>query len=194
MVSCTVCRKVKGRAKVEVSTASATTVEKVEKQKERERRETAKVGMTAKVGQSERDGQTVTGLEHFRQRFGSTKGQQEMNNFERDSKQHDVLVMEMSTQEKTMRDSDWCVPVKHVAKLNRKRGQTSTKDRHQIPLLIQRKRTETMTQHRIIWDQNSSTLERTMSVTNAVVVRLMALGGSEREISPPRSQVYVFPA
>ena len=26
-----------------------------------------------------------------------------------------------------MRDSDWCVPVKHVAKLNRMRGQTSTK-------------------------------------------------------------------
>ena len=49
-----------------------------------------------------------------------------MNNLERDSK-HDVLVMDMSTQEKTMRDSDWCVPVKHVAKLNRMRGQTSTK-------------------------------------------------------------------
>ena len=54
MVTCTVCRKAKGRAKVEVSTASATTVEsqvirpssvmqKVEKQKEGERRETAKV-------------------------------------------------------------------------------------------------------------------------------------------------------
>ena len=68
MVSCTVCRKAKGRAKVEVSTASATTVEsqvirpssvmqKVEKRKERERTETAKVGMTVKVGQSERDGQ-----------------------------------------------------------------------------------------------------------------------------------------
>ena len=68
MVSCTVCRKGKGRAKVEVSTASATTVEsqvirpspvmqKVEKLKERERRKTAKVGMTVKVGQSERDGQ-----------------------------------------------------------------------------------------------------------------------------------------
>ena len=63
MVSCTVCKKVKGRAKVEVSTASATTVgsqvirrssvmQRVEKQKEREGRETAKVGMTAKVGQA----------------------------------------------------------------------------------------------------------------------------------------------
>ena len=70
MVSCAVCRKATGRAKVEVSTASATIVEsqvirpssvmqKVEKQKERERRETAKVGMTVKVGQSERDGQKV---------------------------------------------------------------------------------------------------------------------------------------
>ena len=50
--------------------ASATTVEsqvirpsfvvqKVEKQKERERRETTKVGMIVKVGQSERDGQKV---------------------------------------------------------------------------------------------------------------------------------------
>ena len=50
-----------------------------------------------------------------------------MNNLERDSKQYDVLVMEMSTQEKTVRDSDWYVPVKHVAKLNRMRGPTSTK-------------------------------------------------------------------
>ena len=48
-----------------------------------------------------------------------------------------------------------------------------------------------MTQHRIAWDQNSSPW-KTMSVTNAVVVRLVALSGSEREISPPRSQVYVF--
>ena len=48
-----------------------------------------------------------------------------MNNLERDSKQCDVLVMETSTQ-KTVRDGDWCVPVKHVAKLNRMRGSTST--------------------------------------------------------------------
>ena len=45
---------------------------------------------------------------------------------ERDSKQYDVLVMETSTQEKTVRDGDWCVPVKHVAKLSRMRGSTST--------------------------------------------------------------------
>ena len=31
-----------------------------------------------------------------------------------------------------------------------------------------------------------------MSVTNAVVVMLMALSGSERQTCPPRSQVYVF--
>ena len=50
-----------------------------------------------------------------------------MNNLERDSKQYDVLMMETSTQEKTVRDGDWCVPVKHVAKLSRMRGSTSTK-------------------------------------------------------------------
>ena len=50
-----------------------------------------------------------------------------MNNLERDSKQYDVLVMEKSTQKKTVRVSDWCVPVKHVAKLGRMRGSTSTK-------------------------------------------------------------------
>ena len=49
-----------------------------------------------------------------------------MNNLERDSKQYDVLVMETSTLEKTVRDSDGCVPVKHVAKLGRMRGSTST--------------------------------------------------------------------
>ena len=52
-----------------------------------------------------------------------------MNNFERDSKQYDVLVMSTSTQEKTVRDSDWCVPVKHVAKLSRMRGTLFQPDR-----------------------------------------------------------------
>ena len=37
------------------------------------------------------------------------------------------LVMETSTQEKTVRDGDWCVVVKHVAKLSRMSGSTSTK-------------------------------------------------------------------
>ena len=50
-----------------------------------------------------------------------------MNNLERDQKQYDVLVMETSTQDKTVRDSDWCAPVKHVAKLSRMRGPTSNK-------------------------------------------------------------------
>ena len=88
MVSCTVCRKVKEpRAKVEVSTASGTTVESqvirprsvmqnVEKQKERERRETAKVGMTAKVGQWERDDQTAK-VGTLQAKVGSNKSQQE---------------------------------------------------------------------------------------------------------------------
>ena len=35
--------------------------------------------------------------------------------------------METSTQEKTVRVGDWCVPVKHVAKLSRMRGSTPTK-------------------------------------------------------------------
>ena len=48
-----------------------------------------------------------------------------------------------------------------------------------------------MTQHQIAWDQNSPTW-KTMSITIAVVVRLVALSGNEREVSSPRSQVYVF--
>ena len=81
MVSCTVCRKAKGRAKVEVSTVSATTVEsqvirtssvmqKVEKQKERERRETVKVGQSERVGQKVKVGTRQA-------KVGSNKGQQE---------------------------------------------------------------------------------------------------------------------
>ena len=139
MVCCTVCREIKEPRGKEVSMASATTVEsqvtgpssvtqRVEKQKkrDRERRETAKVGMTAKVGQSERDGQTVK-VGTRQANVGIKQRPEGMNNLERDSKQHDVLVMEMSTREEIVRDSDWCVPVKHVAKLNRMRGQTSTK-------------------------------------------------------------------
>ena len=82
MVSCTVCRKAKGRVKVEASTVSASIVErqvmrpssvmqKVEKQKETERRETAKVGMTVKgKGWSEGKGTRQA-------KVGSNKGQQE---------------------------------------------------------------------------------------------------------------------
>ena len=63
-------QKGKGKGKGGSSKASATIVEsqiirpssvmqKVEKQKERERSETTKVGITAEVGQSEKDGLTV---------------------------------------------------------------------------------------------------------------------------------------
>ena len=46
-----------------------------------------------------------------------------------------------------------------------------------------------MTQHRIAWDQNSSPW-KTVSVTNAAVVRLVALSGSEREnLSTKKSSV-----
>ena len=51
-------------------------MQKVEKQKERERRETAKVGMTVKVGQSERDGQKVKVGTH-QVKAVSNKGHQE---------------------------------------------------------------------------------------------------------------------
>ena len=72
---------------MEVPTASATAVEsqvirpssvtqKVEKQKERERRETAKVGMTVKVGQSDWDGQKVK-VGTLQAKVGSNKDQQE---------------------------------------------------------------------------------------------------------------------
>ena len=87
MVSCSVCRNAKERAKVEVSTASATTVEsqvirpgsvmqKVEKQKQRERRETTKVGTTLKVGQPERSGHKVK-VGTRQEKVGSSKSQQE---------------------------------------------------------------------------------------------------------------------
>ena len=115
-----------------------------------------------------------------------------MNTLERDSKQYDVLVMETSTQEKTVRDSDWCVPVKHVAKLSSMRGSTSTKTNIKFFVDPEEEDRDNV-QHRIAWDQNSSRW-KTMSVTNAAAVRLVARSGSEREISPPRSQVYVFPA
>ena len=61
-----------------------------------------------------------------------------------------------------MRDSDWCVPVKHVAKISRMRESTSNKTNIKF-FVDPRKRTETMTQHQIAWDQNSSPW-KTMSV------------------------------
>ena len=122
MVSCTVCRKVKGRAKVEVSTASATIVESqvIRPSSVMQKAENSK-GWTAGKGWSEGKGWNTSGKGWEQQRPAG------MNNLERDSKQYDVLVMETSTQEKTVRDSDWCVHVKHVAKLSSMRGSTSTK-------------------------------------------------------------------
>ena len=44
-----------------------------------------------------------------------------------------------------------------------------------------------MTQHQIVWDQIRP-IWWTMLPTNAVFVRLVAVSGSECEVSPPRSQ------
>ena len=78
MVSCTSCREAKGRTKVEASIACVTIVQKqvirpssvlqtVEQQKERERRETEKIG---------RDGQKVK-VGTRQAKVGSNKDQQE---------------------------------------------------------------------------------------------------------------------
>ena len=87
MVRCTVCRKAKGRAKVKVSTASATTVESLvirpnsvmqrwkSKRKGKQGRQ-QRLEMTAKGGQPQRHGQKV--MVGTRQvQVGSNKGQQE---------------------------------------------------------------------------------------------------------------------
>ena len=101
-VSCTVCRTVKGRAKVEVSTASATTVgsqvirpssvlQRVEKQKgkgDSKGRNDSK-GWTVGKGWSDSKGCNTSGKGWEQQRPAG------MNNVERYSKQYDVLVMEM---------------------------------------------------------------------------------------------------
>ena len=110
-----------------------------------------------------------------------------MNNLERDSKQYDVLVMETSTQ---MRDSDWCVPVKHVAKLNRMKGQTSTKANIKFFVDPEEENRDNDTTLDCLGSKQSE--HETMSITIAVVVRLVTLSGNEREVSSPRRQVYVF--
>ena len=116
-----------------------------------------------------------------------------MNNLERDSKQYDVLVMETSTQEKTVKDSDWCVPVKHVAKLSRMRGLTSTKTKIKFFVDPEEEDRDNDTTSDCLGSKQFA-LKDMMLVTNAVVVRLMACSGNEREISPLRGQVYVCPA
>ena len=73
-------------------------------------------GWTVGKGWSEGKGWNTSGKRWEQQR------PEGMNNLERDSKQYDVLVMETSTQEETVTDGDWCVPVK----LSRMRGSTST--------------------------------------------------------------------
>ena len=103
-----------------------------------------------------------------------------MNSEERDSKQYDVLVLETSTQEKIVRDSDSCVPVKHVAKLGRMRGSTSTKTN--IKFFV-----DPVEEDR----DNDTTPECLGSKQFALEYDV---GGSECEISPSRSQVYVLPA
>ena len=88
--NCTVCRRAKvTRAKVVVSTGFATVAEsqatrpssalqRVERQEERDKakRESAKVGMIATVGQLERDGQMERGGT-LQAKVGSNKGQKE---------------------------------------------------------------------------------------------------------------------
>ena len=121
MVSFTVCRKSKGRAKSGSFNGICFSCGKFGHlgkfcyakggKSKRERRE------TAKVGQSGRDGQKAkVGTRQLK--VGTHQAIAGMNYLERDSKQF-VLMMEMF--------SDWCVPVKHVAKLSRMRGSTSTK-------------------------------------------------------------------
>ena len=192
MVSCEVCRKAKGRAKVEVSTASATTVEsqvirpssvmqKVEKQKGKGKKGDSKgwndsKGWTVGKGWSEGKGWNTSGKGWEQQRPAG------MNNLERDSKKYDVLVTETSTQEKTVRDGDRCVPVKHVAKLSRVRGSTSTNTNIKFFVDPEEEDRDNDTTSDCLGSKQFSW--KTMSVRNAVVVRLMACSGNEREISP----------
>ena len=94
----------------------------MEKQKERDRKGwNESKGWTVGKGWSFSKGLNTSGKGWEQQRSSG------LNNLERDSKQYDVLVMETSTREKIVRDGDCCVPVKHVAKLSRMRGSTSTK-------------------------------------------------------------------
>ena len=99
--------------------------------------------------------------------------------------------MEMATQEKTVRDSDWCVPVKHVAKLNRMTGQTSTKTNIKFFVDSEEENRDNDTTPDCLGSNRPTW--KTMLATSAVVVSLVALSESECEVSPPRSQVYVFP-
>ena len=107
-----------------------------------------------------------------------------MNNLERDSKQCDVLVMETSTQEKTVRDGHWCVPVKHVAKLSRMRGSTSTKTNIKFFVDPEEEDRDNDTTSDCLGSKQFALKDDVSYNTHAVVVRVMACSGNEREISP----------
>ena len=109
-----------------------------------------------------------------------------MTNLERDSKQFHVLVMKTSTQEKTVRDNDWCVPVKHVAKLSRMRGSTSTKTN--IKFFVDPEEE----------DRDSDTISdclgsKQIALEDGVSYKCSCCEAQWKR-TPSRSQVYVLPA
>ena len=110
-------------------------------------------GWTAGKGWSDGKGWNTSGKGWEQQRPVA------MNNLERNSKQYDVLLMEMSTQEKKRET------VTGVFPSNTFPNSTAREDSHRPrqtsnSLLIQRKRTEIMTQHWIVWDQNSDVIHK----------------------------------
>ena len=135
-------------------------------------------GWTVGKGWSEGKGWNTSGKGWEHQRPAG------MNNLERDSKQCDVLVMEMSTQEKTVRDGDWCVPVKHVAKLSRMRGSTSTKTNIKFFVDPEEEDRDNDTTSDCLGSKQFALKDDVSYNTNAVVVRVMACSGNELEISP----------
>ena len=143
-------------------------------------------GWTAGKGWSEGKGWNTSGKGWEQQRPAG------MNNLERDSKQYDVLVMEMSTQEKTMRDSDWGVPVKHVSKLSRMRGSTSTKTNIKFFVDPEEEDRDNDTTPDCLGSKQFA-----LEYDVGYKCSCCEAGGtqwSERKITPSRSQVYVLPA
>ena len=96
----------------------------------------------------------------------------------------DVLVMETSTQETTVRGGDWCVPVKHVAKLSRMRGSTSTKTNIKFFVDPEKEDRDNDTTSDCLGSKQFALKDDVSYNTNAVVVRVMACSGNELEISP----------
>ena len=132
--------------------SGSSVTQRVEKQKERDReeRETAKIGESKgwTVGKrwSDSEGWNSSGKDWEQQR------PPRINNLERDQKQYDVLVMEASTQEKTVR-------VTGVFPSNTLPNSAAGEDRHQprqtSNSLLTQGKSKTMTQHQIVWDQDS---------------------------------------